>query len=191
MTSWCTTRLGTRRSGIACVVGLLLGVSACSDSSPQQNRTPAAVVESSRGSAAHDQLQSTAPLAELRGPNGLNLTITSAMRDAAGYLTVRGNLTNRQSEVSVIPAELRGHDLDVLRTGPSLAGATLVDFARSKRYYVLRDTEGLPLTTTGLTTLKAGESARVFMQFPAPPASTRTVGIQLPLFDTADIAISG
>ena len=185
MTSWCTTRLGTRRSGIACVVGLLLGVSACSDSSPQQNRTPAAVVESSRGSAAQ------APLAELRGPNGLNLTITSAMRDAAGYLTVRGNLTNRQSEVSVVPAELRGHDLDVLRTGPSLAGATLVDFARSKRYYVLRDTEGLPLTTTGLTTLKAGESARVFMQFPAPPASTRTVGIQLPLFDTADIAISG
>ncbi|MFD7283650.1 hypothetical protein ACFV80_43335 [Streptomyces sp. NPDC059862] len=67
-----------------------------------------------------------------------------------------------------------------------------MDFARSKRYYVLRDTDGNPLTTTGLSTLKvAGESVWVFMQFPVPPARTTTVGFQLPLFDTADIKISG
>ncbi len=66
-----------------------------------------------------------------------------------------------------------------------------MDFARGKRYYVLRDTDGRPLTTTGLSTLRAGESVHVFMQFPAPPASTTTVGFQLPLFDTANIKVSG
>lgn len=90
----------------------------------------------------------------------------------------------------MVPAELRGNELEVLRTGPSLGGATVVDFAQHKRYYVLRDTDGRPLTTTGLTTLKADESVHVFMRFPAPPMSTTTVGFQLPLFDTANINIS-
>jgi hypothetical protein len=130
-------------------------------------------------------------LAELQGPEGLILTVTSAERTSADYLTVRGDLTNGKESVTIVPAELRGNELDVLRTGPSLAGATVVDYAQNKRYYVLRDTEGRPLTTTGLSELKANESLRVFMQFPAPPASTTTVGLQLPLFDTADIKISG
>ncbi|WP_406451401.1 hypothetical protein [Streptomyces sp. NBC_01622] len=120
------------------------------------------------------------------------MTITSAERDpVAGYLTVRGNLKNDGAGTVVVPAELRGNELDVLRTGPSLGGATVVDFSQHKRYYVLRDTDGRPLTTTGLSTLKAGESVHVFMQFPAPPTSTTTIGFQLPLFDTANIKISG
>ncbi|MBO4259507.1 hypothetical protein, partial [Streptomyces griseorubiginosus] len=139
-------------------------------------------------SAPHAQLEARRPLAQLTAPGGLSLSITSARRDRAGYVTVRGNLTNNSPTVAVIPAELRGEELKVLTTGPSLAGATLVDFPHHKRYYVLRDTEGRPLTTTGLSTLTAGESAHVFMQFPAPAAYT--VGFQLPLFDTATITIS-
>ncbi|MFJ6901529.1 hypothetical protein [Streptomyces hokutonensis] len=131
------------------------------------------------------------PLAELQGPEDLTMTITSAERDPSGYLTVRGDLKNNGAETAVVPAELRGNELAVLRAGPSLAGATVVDFARHKRYYVLRDTDGNPLTTTGLSTLKPRESVHVFMQFPAPPASTTTVGFELPLFDTANIKISG
>ncbi|MFG2794154.1 hypothetical protein [Streptomyces sp. NPDC048419] len=93
--------------------------------------------------------------------------------------------------MTVVPAELRGDELAVYRTGPSLASATVVDFDHAKRYYVLRDSSRHPLTTTGLSTLKPGESVRVFMQFPAPPASTSTVGLQLPTFDTANIKIGG
>ncbi|WP_346186460.1 hypothetical protein [Streptomyces osmaniensis] len=135
-------------------------------------------------------MQTSAALAELQGRDGLPLIITSAERGPAGYLTVRGDLKNGAAETVVVPAELRGNERDVFRAGPS-AGATVVDFARSKRYYVLRDTDGRPLTTTGLSTLKAGERVHVFMQCPAPPASTTTVGFQLPQFDTANIQVSG
>lgn len=137
------------------------------------------------------QDKAPAPLAQLKGVNGLALSLTSATRDQAGYLTIHATLRNNANHTTVVPAELRGTEKAVVKTGQSLAGATLVDFTEDKRYYVLRDTDDRPLTTTGLNTLKAGESVRVFMQFPAPPASTTTVDFQLPLFDTATIKITG
>ncbi|MFJ8273880.1 hypothetical protein ACIQ8G_26960 [Streptomyces sp. NPDC094154] len=188
MTSRDTTAFGRRLTALAIAVGLGLGVSACSGGGRDQDRTAAAASKVGSGSAPHEQLQTDRPLAELQGQGDLSLTITSARRDPAGYVTVRGDLKNDASTVAVVPAELRGDELKVLRTGPSLGGATLVDFAHKKRYYVLRDTEGRPLTTTGLSTLKAGESAHVFMQFPTPPSNS--VGFQLPLFDTANIKIT-
>ncbi|MGX4695516.1 hypothetical protein [Streptomyces sp. JNUCC 63] len=189
MTRWRTTAFRRRLAALSIAVGLALGVAGCSDSSSQQDRSLAAA-STAGGSAPHEQ-QTGAPLAELKGQDSLSLTITSAEREPAGYLTVCGALKNEGTATAVVPAQLRGSELDVLRTGPSLAGATVIDFAGKKRYYVLRDTDGHPLTTTGLSTLKAGESARVFMQFPAPSASTTTVGFQLPLFDTANIKITG
>jgi hypothetical protein len=167
--------------------GLALGVAACSDGR-EQDPPAAAAPQAGSSSAPREQLEADQPLAELQGQGGLSLTITSAERDPAGYVTVRGDLKNDGAVTAVVPAELRGDEPKVLRTGPSLAGATLVDFAHKKRYYVLRDTEGRPLTTTGLSTLKGGEAAHVFMQFPSPSSST--VGFQLPLFDTANIKIS-
>ncbi|MGW4101896.1 hypothetical protein [Streptomyces sp. NPDC004976] len=172
------TTFSARLSGLAIALSLALGVTACSDDSPEQDHASAAAPQSGSSSAPRAHLPAGAALAELQGPDGLTLTI-------------RGDLTNGRAEATVVPAALRGNDLKVLRTGPSLAGATVVDFARDKRYYVLRDADGRPLTTTGLSTLKPRERARVFMQFPAPPASTATVGFHLPLFDTADIKISG
>lgn len=191
MSTWTTATLGRRIAALAITAGLMLGAAACSYGSQQQDRALAAASDAGSSAPRPQEGRARAPLAELQGQNGLALTITSAERNPAGYLTVRGDLKNDGAELTVVPAELRGNELKVLRTGPSLAGATVVDFARSKRYYVLRDTDGRPLTTTGLSTLKAGESVRVFMQFPAPPASTTTVGFQLPLFETASIKISG
>ncbi|MEU6260447.1 hypothetical protein [Streptomyces sp. NPDC047043] len=184
------TSLGRSLAALTATAGLALGIAGCSQDSQQPDLTQAAAAHTSGSAPRAQQDQPSTPLAELQGQNGLTLTITSAEREAAGYLTVHGNLINDASETTVVPAELRGNELDILRTGPSLAGATLVDFTHSKRYYVLRDTTGHPLTTTGLSTLKAGENVRVFMQFPAPPASTTTVGFQLPLFDTANIKIA-
>lgn len=188
MTSWDTTAFGRRLTATTIAVGLALSVAACSNGSREQGRPTAAASQTGTGSALREQLKTDQPLAELQGQGGLSLTITSAERNPAGYVTVRGDLENDGSTVAVVPAELRGDELKVLRTGPSLAGATLVDFAHKKRYYVLRDTAGHPLTTTGLSTLKSGEAAHVFMQFPSPSSST--VGFQLPLFDTANIKIS-
>ncbi|OIJ64964.1 hypothetical protein [Streptomyces mangrovisoli] len=143
------------------------------DTSPTPSRTPA-----------------SAPPVTLHGQNHLALTITSARRAAAGVLTLRGTLANTGRQLAVVPAELRGNETAILKTGPSLAGATLVDFTAGKRYYVLRDTDNQPLTTTGLSTLKAGESVRIFLQFPAPPATTTYLDLELPLFDTATLTLT-
>ncbi|SEC16368.1 hypothetical protein SAMN05216489_00044 [Streptomyces sp. 3213] len=190
MNTWTTTAPGRRLAALTLTAALGLGAAGCSDTSPQQDRLAAA--SASGNASPREQLVKTGdPLTELQGQNGLSLTITSAERDPAAYLTIRADLRNDGAETAVVPAELRGDELAVLKTGPSLAGATITDFGQHKRYYVLRDTSGHPLTTTGLSTLKAGESVHVFMQFPAPPASTTEVGFQLPLFDTATIKISG
>lgn len=130
-------------------------------------------------------------MAEMKGPNGLLLQITSAQRDSGGFVTVNGVLKNDSGQVAVIPLELSGNETEIMNNGRSLGGATLVDSQSKKRYYVLRDTEGRPLTTTGFSTLKAGESIDVFLQFPSPPTTSSDVTFQLPLFPSAVIKISG
>jgi hypothetical protein len=127
----------------------------------------------------------------MKGPNGLLLQITSAQRDSGGFVTVNGVLKNDSGQVAVIPLELSGNETEIMNNGRSLGGATLVDSRSKKRYYVLRDTEGRPLTTTGFSTLKAGESIDVFLQFPSPPTTSSDVTFQLPLFPSAVIKISG
>ncbi|MER7109632.1 hypothetical protein [Streptomyces sp. NPDC000229] len=129
-------------------------------------------------------------LATIDGSNGFQIVIHSAVRDQGGFLTVTGTLKNTTGKMLVAPSNWNGQELNVKRTGPSLAGATLVDKVDKKRYYVLRDTEGYPLTTTGISAVKAGESISVFAQFPAPPATTAQVDFQLPLMPPATIEIS-
>ncbi|WP_316747950.1 hypothetical protein [Streptomyces herbicida] len=173
--------------------GLALGVAGCGggggdDKKPERSAS-ASKAGSSRPSAQEGQ--SDKPLAELNGPKGLMLDITSAVRDAGGFVTVSGNLKNDSAKALNIPAQLSGNETEIIRNGPSFGGATLVDTKGKKRYYVLRDTDGRPLTTTGVSSIKSGETVPVFMQFPAPPADTGQVSFQLPMFSPADITISG
>lgn len=183
-----------RRGMVALTVaaGLALGVAACGgggdddkpDSSPSASR-------SSGSNPSAQEGQSSEPLAELKGPSGLLLQITSAARDSGGFVTVNGDLKNEGSEVAVVPAALSGNETEIMNNGRSLGGATLVDSKGKKRYYVLRDTDGRPLTTTGFTSIKPGETMDVFLQFPAPPSSSTELTFQLPLFASAAIQISG
>ncbi|NNN38017.1 hypothetical protein HLK59_48490 [Streptomyces sp. S3(2020)] len=184
-----------RRGMVALTVaaGLALGVAGCGGGG-DDDKKPEASASASKGAGSDPSAQEgqeEAPLAELKGPDGLLLEVTSAQRDAGGFVTVNGNLKNDGAKSVVVPAGLRGDETEIIRHGRSLGGATLVDSASKKRYYVLRDTDGRPLTTTDLTSLKAGESAPVFMQFPAPPAETTEVTFQLPTFAAATITISG
>ncbi|MFS4094415.1 hypothetical protein [Streptomyces sp. AF1A] len=184
-----------RRGVVALTVaaGLAVGVTGCGGSS-SDHKKPESSASTSRTNGSDPSTQegqSGHPLAELKGTNGLLLQITSAQRDSGGFVTVNGTLKNDSATTVVIPAQLSGNETEIIRNGHSLGGATLVDSEGKKRYYVLRDTEGRPLTTTGLSTLKAGESIPVFMQFPAPPANTDEVEFQLPTFSSATIKISG
>ncbi|WP_244363290.1 hypothetical protein [Streptomyces aquilus] len=175
--------------------GLILTTTNCAGSppSPQPDPTDSAPTPAARTSSTPRTQTGRAAtvLAELDGPAGLTLILTAADRDQTGYLTLRGILRNTSNVLITVPAQLRGTEDDIVRTSPSLAGATLIDFTHHKRYYVLRDTDGNPLTTIGLTRLKPHQKAEVFMQFPAPPATTDHVGFQMPLFDTTTITITG
>ncbi|MGC9535582.1 hypothetical protein [Streptomyces sp. UG1] len=184
-----------RRGMVAMTVaaGLALGVAGCGgggddDKKPEKS----ASAPQDRGSDPSAQEgQSDTPLAEMKGASGLLLQVTSAERDSGGFVTVSGTLKNDGAQRVTVPAAVRGDETEILRHGMSLGGATLVDSKDKKRYYVLRDTDGRPLTTTGFTSLKAGESLAVFIQFPSPPSGSSEVTLQLPTFASAPITISG
>ncbi|GGS78882.1 hypothetical protein [Streptomyces cinerochromogenes] len=184
-----------RRGMVALTVaaGLAVVVSGCGgggndDKKPETSAT-ASRTDGSQPTAQEGQ--SEEPLAELKGQDGLLLQITAAQRDSGGFITVNGNLKNEGAQSVVIPSALRGDETEIVQHGTSLGGATLVDAKGKKRYYVLRDTDGRPLTTTGLTTIQPGQTIPVFMQFPSPPTNTTEVILQLPTFSSAGIQISG
>ncbi|GHI05292.1 hypothetical protein AQI88_23350 [Streptomyces cellostaticus] len=175
------------------VAALALGVAGCGGGG-DDHKKPDSSASASKGRGSNPSAQedqSDEPLAELKSSDGLLLQITSAQRDSGGFVTVNGTLKNDGATNILIPSALSGNETEIVRNGTSLGGATLVDPEGKKRYYVLRDTEGRPLTTTGFSTLKAGASLAVFMQFPSPPANAAKVDIQLPTFSSGTIQISG
>ena len=172
--------------------GLVLGAAACGGSGDDAKPDVSTSASKSGGSRPSAQEgQSAEPLAELRGPDGLTLAITSAERDAGGFVTINAQLKNDGGKDAVLSSQLSGNETEIMKNGQSFGGATLVDSKGRKRYYVLRDTEGRPLTTTGVQTVKTGDTVPIFMQFPAPPAGTAEVSFQLPTFSSATIQISG
>ncbi|MFI2412367.1 hypothetical protein [Streptomyces sp. NPDC018947] len=187
-----TTKARRGMAALTVAAGLTLGSVSCSDGGGDDKPEASSSVSKGSGSDTSPQDgQDEQPLAELKGAGGLFLRITSAQRDSGGFVTVNGDLKNDGAKGAVVPASLSGNETEIVRNGRSLGGATLVDSKTKKRYYVLRDTEGRPLTTTGFSTIKAGESVSVFMQFPAPPADSTEVTFQLPTFPTATLTISG
>lgn len=188
-----TTKASRGLVAVPIVLVLALGLAGCGGGGDDDDK-PDASVSSSRSTESKPDAQegkSEDPLAELQGPSGLMLKVTLAQRDAGGFVTVSGDLKNDGDKTVTIPAQLSGSETEIVRNGRSLGGATLVDSKGKKRYYVLRDTDGRPLTTTNFSAVKAGESLPVFMQFPAPPTSTTEMTLQLPMFSAASIAISG
>ncbi|GHF86940.1 hypothetical protein GCM10017667_14310 [Streptomyces filamentosus] len=184
---------------IALVVSASLFVAGCgADEGPKASQKPAGATQSSQQPTPTLAEQSTEaptedpvePLVIVKGRKGVEVVIESAERDAGGFLTIKGRLSNPSGESVVLPGEMRGNETEVVKHGLSLGGATLVDSAGKKRYYVLRDTDGRPLTTTGLDSLGPGKSTAVFLQFPAPPASTTEVSFQLPTFEPATLKLS-
>ncbi|MFE7939405.1 hypothetical protein ACFU46_18840 [Streptomyces griseoincarnatus] len=187
-----TTRVRSGAVALVVAAGLALGASGCGGNGDDDKPKSRASATEGRGSDPSAQEgQEEAVLAELKGRDGLVLILESATRDAGGFVTVSGEIKNDGSDDARVPIETRGDETEIMRHGGSFGGATLVDSASKKRYYVLRDTDGRPLTTTNIPRIKPGETVPVFMQFPAPPADTSEVTFQLPTFASGTIQISG
>ncbi|MGA5350646.1 hypothetical protein ACPCSQ_33935 [Streptomyces griseoincarnatus] len=187
-----TTRVRSGAVALVVAAGLALGASGCGGNGDDDKPKSRASATEGRGSDPSAQEgQEEAALAELKGRDGLVLILESATRDAGGFVTVSGEIKNDGSDDARVPIETRGDETEIMRHGGSFGGATLVDSASKKRYYVLRDTDGRPLTTTNIPRIKPGETVPVFMQFPAPPADTSEVTFQVPTFASGTIQISG
>ncbi|MEV6956590.1 hypothetical protein [Streptomyces sp. NPDC051183] len=185
------------RGGAAVAVAavLALTVAGCGgdDDKAKPEDKPSAP-QSQAGSAktspkATPSAQPTEVLATSNGDPGIVLTINSAVRDPSGFVTVSGQIKNGGDEVFTKITAWRGDERDA--SGTSVAGASLIDKAGKKRYYVLRDTESRCLCTTGITRIDPGTSIPFFAQFPSPPASTTEVDFTLPTFATATVKLSG
>ncbi|MFC8091477.1 hypothetical protein [Streptomyces sp. NPDC057301] len=187
-----TTKARRGMVALTAVAGLALGVAGCGGGGGDDKK-PETSASASKGGGSNPSAQEGTDdlLAELKGEDGLILRITSAQRDSGGFVTVSGEMKNDGDEAARVSARTSGDETEIVRHGTSLGGATLVDSASKKRYYVLRDTDGRPLTTTSMPRIKPGGSIPVFMQFPAPPTSTGEVSFQLPTFASATIQISG
>ncbi|MCX4674617.1 hypothetical protein OG413_04645 [Streptomyces sp. NBC_01433] len=162
-------------------------------SAPSTPATPSAEGkgEQQEDTAAGENVDPNAKLAEVRGEGGLKLVVQQVKRDAGGFVTVQAEIRNG-GDGTRNSASWGGQESSVVAKNPnSVAGATLVDKVGKKRYYVLRDTDARCLCTTAIAPLSPGESAPIFMQFPAPPETTTEVDFSLPTFATASLKISG
>lgn len=116
----------TRRALVVltAVVGLGLGATACGGGGGGDDKKPERSSSASRTSGSQPGPQegtSEEPLAEMKGPNGLLLQITSAQRDSGGFVTVNGVLKNDSGQVAVIPLELSGNETEIMNNGRSSA----------------------------------------------------------------------
>ncbi|MET9323229.1 hypothetical protein ABZX75_23955 [Streptomyces sp. NPDC003038] len=187
------------RGGVAAaiVAVLALGLAGCGGGDDGKSQVPQKSAEAKPQSGAPqapspDGSASPAPtqvLAVANGEDGMVLTVNSASRDSGGFLTVSGQLKNGGAADYVKTSSWRGNELT--QSGTSIAGVTVIDKVGKKRYYVLRDTDGRCLCTTGIALIERGATIPFFAQFPAPPTTTTEVDFNLPTFATATIKISG
>ncbi|MGK5499296.1 hypothetical protein [Streptomyces sp. URMC 125] len=145
--------------------------------------------ERSGGNSSEGSGEENEVLATINGADGVNVVVNSAVRDQAGFVTVKGKVENTGDKTYVFRNWAAG-DLDFTGKGASVAGMTLVDKKGKKRYYILRDTDNNCLCTMFPGGLGAGETADFFAQFPAPPADTTEVDLQVPTMSSATIRIT-
>ncbi|MFG2920563.1 hypothetical protein ACGFYA_03495 [Streptomyces sp. NPDC048305] len=141
--------------------------------------------------AAGNTTDPSVKLAEVKGRDGLLLTVNEVKRDSGGFITVNGEIKNT-SDTPLNASGMEGAETALVAKNPnSVAGATLVDKVGKKRYYVLRDTDSRCLCTTAMLSISPGQSNPIFMQFPATPAGSNEVDFTLPGFATTSLKISG
>jgi hypothetical protein len=134
------------------------------------------------GDSAEEQVLATAK------DGDITVTVTSADRDAGGFVTLTGSLANAGSK-AWYAEDWQSAETELARNGVSMAGASLVDENGKKRYLVLRDTNGQCLCTK-FSRVAAGDSADWYAQFPAPPEGTTEVKFQVGSMPPATIQLS-
>ncbi len=122
---------------------------------------------------------------------GLSVAILSLARSSVTMAfratnTGRGNLNIGSSFID--PAIFNPN------TASDAGGVALIDAPNNKKYLVLLDSAKNCICSKqlGSTSVDVGQSTVLFAEFPAPPATTKTVQVTFPHFPTVDgVPISG
>ncbi|MFI1617100.1 hypothetical protein ACH4VT_08990 [Streptomyces lydicus] len=188
-----TTKAARGAVAMATAVGLALVVAGCGGGGDGGGQTdgknpPSRSATPKDGGPGTPAADSSKVIGEMRGPDGVVVTLNSVVRDSGGFVTVSGTVANHGTR-AFNAIDWRSNETE-LRSRSSISGATLVDKAGKKRYLVLRDTNGECLCTTGLSGLLPGASRPIFAQFPAPPAKVTEVDFQLPTMPPASVQIT-
>lgn len=192
------TRIRLKGAAVAAAsVAMAVVLTACggddgkdNQSEGEQKQPNASASQQPKSPDAQESPETSEVMASVKGPEGIELVINSAERDAGGFVTVKGSVTNG-SEQQFTAVGWQGLEEEMVGNGASVAGASLVDKAGKKRYLTLRDTDGRCLCTQFTTGIAPDATEPFFVQFPAPPAGTTDVDFQIPTMPTATIKISG
>ncbi|WP_274561690.1 hypothetical protein [Streptomyces spiramyceticus] len=185
-------------TAVAITTGLVLTVAGCGGGEGDKPDAGSSSTSPDKGKGGEEEPkggESQPPaadtiLAEVTGgDDNTTLTITSAVRDQGGFLTVNGKLKNGKGG-NWVPNSWRGDEKELSNNGSSMAGASLVDRVGKKKYLILRDTDGRCLCTQFSGAFKDNEEKTWFAQFPAPPAGTTKVDFQIADMPVAAIEIS-
>ncbi|QKW08872.1 hypothetical protein HUT18_23330 [Streptomyces sp. NA04227] len=180
-------------TAVALTTGLVLAVAGCGgdgdDKDPKSEGGKSSAPEKNDDTAEDPKEPGEGQDPTTVQGNGISVTVTSAVREQGGFLTLSGQVTNNKSGIWV-GSEWRSDESELKKNGGSLAGASLVDSTGKKKYLVLRDTQGRCLCTVFQGGIDQGETIDWFAQFPAPPEGTAKVQLQLPTMPPANIEIT-
>lgn len=143
--------------------------------------------QSSQGGQS-DDVDTDKTVGELKGPNGVVVSVHSAVRDSGGFVTIRATLENKGKQ-DFDPVRLKSEET-AIKSKSDISGATLVDKKSKKRYMILRDTDGQCLCTTSIPLTKPGDTRPIFAQFPAPPKDSKEAEFQLPTMSPVTLELS-
>ncbi|MDH6225290.1 hypothetical protein [Streptomyces sp. MJP52] len=177
----------------ALVAVSLLALAGCSDGgNDTEGKTPTGASSKPEGSdkaEAPEDPSTATPLAEVKSGD-LSLSVTSAVHDDGGFVTVSGTVTNNGGKFWTA-SDWMGDERELTKNGASLAGASLVDTKEKKKYLVLRDTSGRCLCTKFADGgVEAGDTQEWYAQFPAPPEGSNEVTFQVGSMPPANVTVS-
>jgi hypothetical protein len=176
-----------RMKRVILLLSLALLIAACSKPAEQQSTTttsaPSAAATTTTSAPATAPATAPAPVSTAPSPGALATQETNwkgivaevtEFRRKGNTLTAKVRFTNRGSEDS--KAEIVYKE------------AYLIDTTGGKKYEVLKDEKGTPIAalTQGWNDrwydnhIKVGDSQAIWMKFPAPPAETKAITLQIP-----------
>lgn len=171
----------------SCAIALA-GCSGAEDGGDAKGKPSKSAGGASEEAPAESQAPSEGAVLATSKDGDVTVTVTSANRDAGGFVTLTGSLTNNGSK-AWYAEDWQSAETELAGNGVSMAGASLVDEEGKKRYLVLRDTNGRCLCTK-FSRVTPGEAKDWYAQFPAPPEDTTEVKFQVGSMPPATVALS-